>query len=116
LSPIASESPKHKITAMETVVLQLYDVLETVAEFRSASVELLAWEFDLPPSAIERTWKGAIEDGLLRLSGLSSETGEAMFALTRLGEFRLQKLRKAHSLAEPGAGEDRFVARALEVR
>ena len=79
------------------------EVLETIAEFRSASPELIAWAFDVPRSECERMWGDAIEQGLLLPDGACPQSGEAMYGLTALGESRLQELaNSAHRDNAPG--------------
>ena len=78
----------------QLTVLEAVDVLETIAEFRSASLELIAWEFDVPTSECERPWRKAIERGLLQPDGPCPQSGEAMYGLTAHGESRLRELRE----------------------
>ena len=77
----------------QLTVVEAVDVLETIAEFHSASLELIAWEFAVPTSECERTWNNAIEQGLLQQDGACPQNGEAMYGLTAQGESRLHDLR-----------------------
>lgn len=83
-------------------VVDLVDVLDTVAEFRSASVELVAWEFDVPVSAIERPWRIAVDSALLQRSDLHLRTGEAMFELTPRGQALLHDVLQDDAVLLPG--------------
>jgi hypothetical protein len=74
-------------------VLEVVDVLETIAELRSASLELIAWEFDVPTPQCERTLSKAIEQGPLQPDGACPQSGEAMYGLTAEKEIWLQDLR-----------------------
>jgi hypothetical protein len=91
-------------------VPELVDILETIAEFRSASLELLAWEFDVAPPVCKRKWREAIETGLLQSSGVCPQTGEAMYGLTRRGAIWLHEHAKATSdLVRQPASVERLV-------
>ncbi len=57
------------------------EVLETVAEFGSASLELVAWELSLPEHELARAWAHAIGRGLIGLVGLCLETQGARYAV-----------------------------------
>jgi hypothetical protein len=59
----------------------LRDVLDTVAEFETASIGLVAWELCLPEETVAPAWQEAIADGLLEEVGRCSETSEMMFQL-----------------------------------
>ena|ERR1700685_4354637 len=63
----------------------LEDVLETVGEFGSASLDLVAWEFSISESELMGVWDLAVGAGLLRSVGLSRGTGEQMYALATPG-------------------------------
>jgi hypothetical protein len=66
-----------------TVTLE--DVLETVGEFGTASLDLVAWEFSISKSELMGVWDLAVGARLLRSVGLSKGTGEQMYALATPG-------------------------------
>jgi hypothetical protein len=57
-------------------------VLDAVSEFGAASLGLVAWEYDLPESAVAHAWAAAISQQLIQGVGVCPETGEALFALS----------------------------------
>jgi hypothetical protein len=57
-------------------------VLETVADFRQASIELVAWELSLPASTLRPAWSHAVAHGLLRELGADADTGETMYRVS----------------------------------
>jgi hypothetical protein len=57
------------------------DVAETVGEFGAASLELIAWEFSLPPSALLSVLANAVSKGLIRVAGICPDTGEQLYEL-----------------------------------
>jgi hypothetical protein len=65
--------------------ITLEEILETVREFGSASLGLVAWEFSLDDSELIGVWDLAVGEGLLRLVGHSQGTGEQMYALATPG-------------------------------
>jgi hypothetical protein len=83
-------------------VPELVDILETIAEFRSASIELLAWEFDVATPACTRSWREAIDARLLQSTGHCPQTGEAMYALTRKGAMWLQEHTNVRRVSSSG--------------
>jgi hypothetical protein len=69
-------------------------LLEAVDEFGSASLGLLAWEFELAEAVIEPAWQLALEERLLRPVAHHPPTGEPMYTLTLRGRARLDQLRQ----------------------
>ena len=59
----------------------LDDVLETIREFGSASLGLVAWELCLPEQELRPLWQRALREGLIRPAESSPETSEPMFSL-----------------------------------
>jgi hypothetical protein len=70
-------APEHRLRAP-----WLREVLETVAEFQTASAGLVAWELCLPEDAVAPAWQQAVAEGLLEEAGRCSETSEMMFQLS----------------------------------
>jgi len=84
----------------------LEDVLETVGEFGSASLNLVAWEFSISESELMGVWDLAVGAGLLRSVGLSKSTGEQMYALATPGRQPVRA--SAHRrFADPGVDSHR---------
>jgi hypothetical protein len=65
--------------------VSLEDVLETVEEFGSASLDLIAWEFSVPAAELAAVWDQAVGEGLLRLVGSLKGAGEQMYAIATPG-------------------------------
>jgi hypothetical protein len=63
--------------------LRLSEMLEAVEEFGSASLELIAWEFDIPEDVLRPMWLHAIAEYLLQPAG-ENESGEPDFCLATL--------------------------------
>jgi hypothetical protein len=92
-----SPQPAHDVTAdvgsfsdtLEPLAREgavtLEDVLETVGEFGSASLDLVAWEFSISESELMGVWDLAVGARLLRSVGLSKGTGEQMYVLATPG-------------------------------
>jgi hypothetical protein len=66
-------------------IVSLDDVLETVEEFGSASLDLIAWEFSVPVAELTELWDQVVGAGLLRPVGSSQGTGEQMYAIATPG-------------------------------
>lgn len=67
--------------ATDSVAPWLGELLNTVAEFGSASLGLVAWELCLPEQALRRAWKQALREGLIIEDRPDAETGERMYRL-----------------------------------
>ena len=65
--------------------VSLEDVLETVEEFGSASLGLIAWEFSVPVTDLVELWDQAVGAGLLRPVGSRDGAGEQMYATATPG-------------------------------
>jgi hypothetical protein len=59
----------------------LAELLETVEDFGTASVELVAWELSLPEAALARARDQAIAHGLIEMVGRDSRSGEETYRL-----------------------------------
>jgi hypothetical protein len=57
----------------------LPEILQTVAEFGSASLPLVAWELSLAEEELARAWARAMALHLLEPVGTEPETGEYMY-------------------------------------
>jgi hypothetical protein len=57
----------------------LPEILETVGEFGSASLALVAWELSLGEDELAGTWERAIALRLLEAVGPEPDTGEYMY-------------------------------------
>ena len=66
-------------------MVSLEDVLETVEEFGSASLDLIAWEFSVQVEALAGLWGHAVEAGMLHPVGTSDSAGEQMYAVATAG-------------------------------
>jgi hypothetical protein len=79
---LASEavSDRPRESAVGEWAVSLEDVLETVEEFGSASLDLIAWEFSVPVAELAELWDQAVGAGLLRLAGSRDGAGEQMYA------------------------------------
>jgi hypothetical protein len=77
------------------VRLTLGDILEAVAEFGSASIALIAWEYMVDQRAVDPAMTEAIREGLLRSAepGGGDMDAEAMYELTPRGAAQLEQLR-----------------------
>ncbi len=73
-------------------MVALKDVLETIDEFGSASLGLIAWEFEVREDTLKRTWQAMIETDLIRPTEIDPD-GETMYELGPEGETRLAELR-----------------------
>jgi hypothetical protein len=72
--------------------LSLATVLGAVAEFGTASIGLVAWEYMVEQSAAEPAMIAAIRSGLLQASGIDIETGELLYELTPAGRDQAEAL------------------------
>jgi hypothetical protein len=63
--------------------LGLIDMLETVEEFGSASLELIAWEFDVAFDTLRPLWRHAVDEHLIQPAG-ENEVGERNYRLATL--------------------------------
>jgi hypothetical protein len=61
--------------------INLQTVIDTLGELGAASVELVAWELDVPVPALQPHWDLAIGLGLLKPAGRCPEYGEQMYSL-----------------------------------
>jgi hypothetical protein len=68
-------------TANKPLRVDLEAVVETIEEFGSASIELVAWELSLPTESVDGVWERAVERHLIEKVGDCPATGESMFAL-----------------------------------
>lgn len=53
-----------------------------MAEFRQASIELVAWELSLPESTLRAAWCYAVAHGLLRELGRDPDNGELIYRVS----------------------------------
>jgi hypothetical protein len=60
----------------------LPEILDTIREFETASLELVAWELSLPESALTSAWDRALGERLIESAGLHPQTGEQMYRLS----------------------------------
>jgi len=74
-------TPQRTTDAIETLAatVGVDDIVETVKEFGAASLELVAWEFSLPPRVVDAPWRQAVERGLIAPVGRCPDTYEQMF-------------------------------------
>jgi hypothetical protein len=72
-------------------MVSLEDVLQTVEEFGSASLDLIAWEFSVPVAELTEIWDQAVGAGLLRLVGSRNGAGEQMYAVATPGHVASQR-------------------------
>jgi DNA-binding PadR family transcriptional regulator len=77
----------------EEAKIDLLDALETVEEFGSSSLELLAWEFSMEPADLWPLWRDAVAEQLLERVEVDP-AGEEIYRLTALGQERLEELRR----------------------
>ena len=82
--------------------LTVRNVLDAVAEFGSASVALIAWEYMVDQSAAEPAMGEAIQEGLVEPAdpGASDPGAETMYRLTLRGAAELGQLRDDDRNAE----------------
>jgi len=59
----------------------LPELLETISEFGSASLELVAWELSLPENALWPAWRQAIGEHLIEPAGVCDQTDEQPYRL-----------------------------------
>jgi hypothetical protein len=86
VSAFASQAAVRRLeSATGDCTVSLEDVLETVEEFGSASLDLIAWEFSVPVAELTELWDHAVGAGLLRPVGSSQGTGEQMYAIALPG-------------------------------
>lgn len=57
------------------------EIVNTVADFGSASLELVAWELCLSEEQLRDAWEQTLDRGWLEPAGPDEETGEEMFRL-----------------------------------
>lgn len=57
------------------------EIVNTVAEFGSASLGLVAWELCLAEEQLRDAWEQTLDRGWLEPTGPDGETGEEMFRL-----------------------------------
>ena len=69
--------------------VRLQELLETVAEFRSASLELIAWESVVGERTVVHSWHRVINQGLMRRGATDPVTRVAMYILTARGRANL---------------------------
>jgi hypothetical protein len=62
----------------------LDDVLDTIAEFGAASIDLVAWELCLPVQALVPAWRQAVCERLIEEAGRCRETAELQYRLVSL--------------------------------
>jgi hypothetical protein len=79
MKTVLTTQPRKGTQRGETIDLD--EVVQTVREFGAASLELVAWEFSLPETAVAGAWNRAIRKQLIRPVGPCPETGEGMFAI-----------------------------------
>ena len=72
----------------EQVGLDITDVLGAVAEFGSASLGLVAWEYMVAEHIVEPLWTEAVDSRLLVVDGRDAH-GEETCKLTPLGRAQL---------------------------
>jgi hypothetical protein len=60
----------------------LSEILDTIREFGTASLELVAWELSLPERALTSAWDQALGEQLIESAGLHPQTGEQMYRLS----------------------------------
>jgi hypothetical protein len=77
--------------------VSLEDILETVEEFGSASLDLVAWEFSVPVAELTERWDQAVGAQLLRPAGTSQGAGEQMYEVAKPGHMALRT--SAHRIA-----------------
>jgi hypothetical protein len=65
--------------------LSVSEVVETVGEFGTASIGLLAWEYFLDPADVSPAFNEAASAGMLEPVRIDAETGEQMFSVTASG-------------------------------
>ena len=61
--------------------ITLLMVIDTLREFGAASLELVAWELDVPESTIQPHWELLMALGVITLAGRCPEYGERMYEL-----------------------------------
>lgn len=76
----ASE-PEGRVHIPDRTGASLDDVISTIREFETASVELIAWEYYTTVEALELTWREAIDRRLITPAGLCWQTGERLYAI-----------------------------------
>lgn len=64
-----------------TVARWLPELLETLAEFGTASLDLVAWELSLSEAALVSAKDQAIAQGLIEVAGRESGTGAETYRL-----------------------------------
>jgi hypothetical protein len=79
--------------------ISLEDVLDTVEELGSASLDLIAWELSIHVAELAGVWDHAVGEGLLRPAGSRTGAGEQMYAVAMLG--RAAKRTSAHRTSSP---------------
>jgi hypothetical protein len=72
-------------SALDECAVSLEDVLQTVEEFGSASLDLIAWEFSVPVADLSELWDQAVGAGLLRPVGICEGAGEQMYVIAAPG-------------------------------
>jgi hypothetical protein len=58
------------------------ELLETIGEFGSASLALVAWDFWLSEEQLSPLWMKAARSGLIQPAGRCPETSEPIYSLT----------------------------------
>lgn len=72
-------------SSADAYTVSIEDILETVEEFGSASLDLIAWEFSVPVADLAELWDQAVGAGWLRPVGTSQGAGEQMYAIATPG-------------------------------
>jgi len=60
----------------------LPEILDTIHEFGTASLELVAWELSLSEAVLQPAWYQAVERRLIESAGLNPGTDEQMYRLS----------------------------------